>query len=89
MDPGGACCCSSLLADSVDLVKDDYVKTTVWAESFLFLFSLGKQFANIGLGLAHILVQYLRSIHYFWLSGIQHFANLSRHQRLASARRPE
>ena len=46
-----------------------------------------KKRAYIFLALTHVLVENFWSMHYFWFSRVQHFANLSRHQRFSGSLR--
>lgn len=55
----------------------------------MLLLSLGEQFADVGLGLANVLVEDLGAVDNLWFAGVEHLANLPGHQCFAAARRPE
>ena len=51
------------------------------------LLSVGEQLADVLLALADKLIQNLRSVDNLGLAGVEHLANLPRHERLAGAGR--
>mmetsp|Transcript_10233 Transcript_10233/g.24613 ORF Transcript_10233/g.24613 Transcript_10233/m.24613 type:complete len:343 (-) Transcript_10233:546-1574(-) len=80
---------AALLADRVDLVEDDDVQRRVVPPLGLLRLRVGEEFADVLLRLAHVLAQHLRPVHDLGLAPVEHLADLTRHQRLARARRPE
>lgn len=46
----------------------------------LLLLCLGKQLADVGLRLSHVLVEDLRAVNHLRLTGVEHLANLPGHQ---------
>jgi len=55
----------------------------------LLVLCIGKQLPDVGLGLADVLVEDLGAVDDLGLPGIQHLADLPRHQRFTAARGPE
>lgn len=55
----------------------------------LLLLSVGEQLADVGLGLAHVLVEDLGAVDDLWFAGVEHLADLPGHQRFTTARGPE
>lgn len=55
----------------------------------LLLLGVGEQLADVGLGLAHVLVEDLGAVDDLWFAGVEHLADLPGHQRFTTARGPE
>mmetsp|Transcript_25436 Transcript_25436/g.77196 ORF Transcript_25436/g.77196 Transcript_25436/m.77196 type:complete len:263 (+) Transcript_25436:1702-2490(+) len=79
---------ATLLADRVDLVKDDYVQVRVVAPGLVLRLGLGEKLAHVLLGLSHEFGEDLRPVDHLGLLSIEHLANLACDQRLTGARRP-
>lgn len=63
-------------------------KTTPSVSHPLLLFlCIGEQFADVGFGLSHILVQDLWAVYNLRLTGVEHLADLPGHQCFTTARR--
>ncbi len=87
VDAGGAGDAAPLLANGVNLVKDDDVEARVGAHAELLLLGVGKEAPNVGLRLANVLVEDLGPVDDLGLARVEHLANLAGHERLARARR--
>ena len=83
-----------MLADCVQLVKDDNVKAALVAFLFLLrisslsgqthlLLRIGKELADVLLTLSDELVQDFGTIDDLWLSRVEHLSYLPRHQSLS------
>jgi len=55
----------------------------------LLFLCVGEQLADVGLGLADVLVEDLGAVDDFRLAGVEHLADLPRHQRLTTTRGAE
>mmetsp|Transcript_18438 Transcript_18438/g.48130 ORF Transcript_18438/g.48130 Transcript_18438/m.48130 type:complete len:560 (-) Transcript_18438:737-2416(-) len=79
---------AALLADGVNLVKDDDVQLAVFAASLVLRLRIRKQRTHVLLTLPDVLVQDLGTVHNLGLLAIEHLADLPRDECLARARRP-
>mmetsp|Transcript_18751 Transcript_18751/g.72315 ORF Transcript_18751/g.72315 Transcript_18751/m.72315 type:complete len:225 (+) Transcript_18751:1-675(+) len=76
---------ATLLANSVDLVKDDNVQLALVAPLCVFLLCVCEEVPHVLLRLTDVLVQHLRTVDHLGFPAVQHLANLPRKQGLASS----
>ena len=56
---------------------------------FLLVLCVGKELPDVGLGLAHVLVENLGAVDHFGFASVQHRPDLPGHQCLTTSWRPE
>eukprot|EP01137_Pigoraptor_chileana_P025947 Opistho-2@96201 len=76
---------STLLADGINLIKDDNVQCRVIALRLELLLSIPKQLANVLFRLSDVLAENFGAVYNLWCARVEHLSDLSGHECFSGA----